>query len=69
MHEDENIKSLIEIHKPYFRLLDDGKVQCILNNHAFPPNKDVIEAFIRLVSFHGVVVYSVERLLIFFSLC
>jgi hypothetical protein len=44
---EPEIKALINAHAPYLRALDDGKVECILNGHAFAPRKDVIEAFLK----------------------
>lgn len=44
---EPELQALVEAHAPYLRVLDDGKIECTLNGHAFAPRKDVIEAFVR----------------------
>jgi hypothetical protein len=43
---DDVLKALQD-EAAYFKVNKDGKLECILNNHAFPPQLDVVKAFIR----------------------
>ena len=44
---DPEVQSLVNDNAPYLRVLDNGKIECTLNGHAFAPKKDVIEAFLK----------------------
>lgn len=47
MHMDKALEALIAAHAPYFKVTPEGKVECTLNGHAFPPSAAQIEAFIK----------------------
>lgn len=44
---DPAVGALVEANADYLRTLDDGRVECILNNHVMPARADVIEGFLR----------------------
>lgn len=41
------VQALVAAHEPYFSATKDGKVQCELNGHCFPPRADALSAFIK----------------------
>lgn len=43
---DDVLKQLQD-EAAYFKVNEAGKIECILNHHAFPPRLDIIKAFIR----------------------
>ncbi|GAX73063.1 hypothetical protein CEUSTIGMA_g516.t1 [Chlamydomonas eustigma] len=43
---DQKLALLLEQHKGYFDMQSDGKVVCLANGHAFPPNYETVQAFI-----------------------
>jgi hypothetical protein len=43
---DPQLRELLEQHKEHFSL-EDGKVKCHLNGHAFPPRLDAVAAFLK----------------------
>ena len=46
---DPGVALLLEANADFLRLLDDGRVECVLNKHVMPARTDVLESFLRSV--------------------
>jgi hypothetical protein len=44
---DPALQQLLEEHRPYFSVLENGKVKCEVNGHCLPPRLDAVSSFIR----------------------
>ena len=44
---DPALQQLLEQHRPYFSVLENGKVKCEVNGHCLPPRLDAVSSFIR----------------------
>jgi hypothetical protein len=44
---DPALQQLVEAHRPYLTITEDGKVKCELNGHCFPPKLDLVSGFIK----------------------
>jgi len=55
MVEPDWVTEILRDHSPYFEISHDGKyIKCLLNNHEFPLNREIVETFIRCVKYLAV---------------
>ena len=47
MMADEDLRQLLEAHKPHFTLTPEGKVKCELNGHMLPARAEAVAAFAK----------------------
>ena len=44
---DAALQQVVEAHKPYLTVTEDGKIKCELNGHCFPPKLELVGGFIK----------------------
>jgi len=47
---EPQLRELLEAHKEYFQMTDNGKIECTLNGHTLPPRLDAVSSFIQCVT-------------------
>jgi hypothetical protein len=44
---EPQLRDLLQAHKAFFKLLDNGKIECTLNGHTLPARLDAVSSFIK----------------------
>lgn len=44
---DPQLQQLLEQHKAYFSVQDNGKILCTINGHTLPPRHEEVSKFIQ----------------------
>lgn len=44
---DPQLQELLQAHKDFFKVADNGKIECTLNGHTLPPRLDAVASFIK----------------------
>jgi hypothetical protein len=44
---EPQLRELLEAHTAFFKLTDNGKIECTLNGHTLPARLDAVSSFIQ----------------------